>query len=181
MINSVTVSGNLTRDMELRATPSNYPIGNLSVAVNDRRKAQDGSWEDYPSYFDCSLLGERAQKLQPYLTKGTKVTVSGKLRQRRWQDKETGANRSAVEIVIDGLEFMSRNENASERPYAPQTAPQQAYRPAPASAPQSAPQAPQGAYQPAPAQGYAPQGYQPAPQAAPQQAAMPVYDADIPF
>lgn len=177
MINTVTIAGNLTKDIEVRATPSGYPIGTLSVAVNDRRKKQDGSWEDYPNYFDCTLLGERAQKLQQYLTKGTKVTVTGKLSQRRWQDKETGKGRSAVEIVVDGLEFMSRREGAQQAPqaYAPQ-----AYAPAPQ-------QAPQGYQpQPAPQQAYAPQqapqqAYQPAPQAAPQQAAMPVYDADIPF
>lgn len=173
MINTVTIAGNLTKDIEVRATPSGYPIGTLSVAVNDRRKKQDGSWEDYPNYFDCTLLGERAQKLQQYLTKGAKVTVTGKLSQRRWQDKETGKGRSAVEIVVDGLEFMSRREGAQQA-YAPQ-----AYAPAPQQAsqgyqPQPAPQAyaPQQAYQPAPQQ---------APQAAPQQPAMPVYDADIPF
>lgn len=162
MVNSVTISGNLTRDIELRATPSGYPVGGFSVAVNERRKQQDGSWEDYPNYFDCTLLGERAQKLRQYLAKGTKVTVSGKLRQRRWNDKETGKARSAVEIVVDGLEFMSRrDEGAQQAPqaYAPQAYAPQAY-------------APQQAYQPAPQQ---------APQAAPQQAAMPVYDADIPF
>ena len=168
MINTVTIAGNLTKDIEVRATPSGYPIGTLSVAVNDRRKKQDGSWEDYPNYFDCTLLGERAQKLQQYLTKGTKVTVTGKLSQRRWQDKETGKGRSSVEIVVDGLEFMSRRDGAQQAPqaYAPQ-----AYAPAPQPAPQQA-YAPQQAPQ---------QAYQPAPQAAPQQAAMPVYDADIPF
>ena len=181
MVNSVTISGNLTRDIELRATPSGYPVGGFSVAVNERRKQQDGSWEDYPNYFDCTLLGERAQKLQQYLAKGTKVTVSGKLRQRRWNDKETGKARSAVEIVVDGLEFMSRRDEGAQQ--APQAYAPQAYQPAPQQAPQG--------YQPQPApQAYAPQqapqqAYQPAPQqapqAAPQQAAMPVYDADIPF
>lgn len=177
MVNSVTISGNLTRDIELRATPSGYPVGGFSVAVNERRKQQDGSWEDYPNYFDCTLLGDRAQKLQQYLAKGTKVTVSGKLRQRRWNDKETGKARSAVEIVVDGLEFMSRRDEGAQQ--APQAYAPQAYAPAPQQAPQG--------YQPQPApQAYAPQqAYQPAPQqapqAAPQQAAMPVYDADIPF
>ena len=177
MVNSVTISGNLTRDIELRATPSGYPVGGFSVAVNERRKQQDGSWEDYPNYFDCTLLGDRAQKLQQYLAKGTKVTVSGKLRQRRWNDKETGKARSAVEIVVDGLEFMSRRDEGAQQ--APQAYAPQAYQPAPQQAPQG--------YQPQPApQAYAPQqAYQPAPQqapqAAPQQAAMPVYDADIPF
>lgn len=177
MINSVTISGNLTRDIELRATPSGYPVGGFSVAVNERRKQQDGSWEDYPNYFDCTLLGDRAQKLQQYLAKGTKVTVSGKLRQRRWNDKETGKARSAVEIVVDGLEFMSRRDEGAQQ--APQAYAPQAYAPAPQQAPQG--------YQPQPApQAYAPQqayqtAPQQAPQAAPQQAAMPVYDADIPF
>ncbi len=175
-INRVTVSGNLTKDLEVRSTPSGFPIGRTSVAVNERRKQSDGSYEDYANYFDLKLLGDRAQKLAQYLTKGTKVTVCGSLKQNRWQDKETGQNRSAVEILVDDLEFMSRQQQPQG--YAPQAAP------APAAY-QQAPQgyAPQPAYQQAP-QPQAPQGYAPqqAPAPQPAQQQLPaVYDAEIPF
>lgn len=183
-INNVTVSGNLTKDLEIRATPSGYPIGSCSVAVNERRKNPEGAYEDYANYFDFTILGERAQKLAQFLTKGTKVTICGSLKQRRWQDKQTGQNRSAVEILVNDLEFMSRQQQPQG--YAPQQAPAPAaYRQAPAPqsyAPQ--PQAPQGyapqpAYQQQAPQGYAPQ-QAPAPQPAQQQLPA-VYDADIPF
>ncbi len=175
-INNVTVSGNLTKDLEVRATPSGYPIGSCSVAVNERRKNSEGAYEDYANYFDFTILGERAQKLAQFLTKGTKVTICGSLKQRRWQDKQTGQNRSAVEILVDDLEFMSRQQQPQG--YAPQAAP------APAAY-QQAPRgyAPQPAYQQSP-QPQAPQGYAPqqAPAPQPAQQQLPaVYDAEIPF
>lgn len=105
--NVVSVTGNLTRDAELRATKNDSFILSFSIAVNERRKQEDGTWKDEPSYFDCKLFGKRAQGAAQYLVKGTKVTVQGKLRQERWQTKD-GQNRSAVLIAVDEFEFMSR-------------------------------------------------------------------------
>lgn len=105
--NIVSITGNLTRDAELRATKNESFILSFSIAVNERRKQEDGTWKDEPSYFDCKLFGKRAQGAAPYLVKGTKVTVQGKLRQERWQTKD-GQNRSAVLIAVDEFEFMSK-------------------------------------------------------------------------
>lgn len=107
MLNTVAVTGNLTRDSELRATKNDSFILTFSIAVNERRKQEDGTWEDEPSYFDCKLFGKRAQGAASYLVKGTKVTVQGKLRQERWKTKD-GQSRSSVLIVVDEFEFMSR-------------------------------------------------------------------------
>lgn len=104
-INKAMVSGNLTRDAELRTTNGGTTILSLSVAVNERRKNSDGSWGDYPNYIDCIMFGSRAEKLSQYLTKGTKVAIEGRLHQNRWQDRE-GKNRSKVEITIDEIELM---------------------------------------------------------------------------
>lgn len=113
MINSVTISGNLVRDIELRQTNSGFTIGELAVAVNERRKDASGEWGDYPNYFDCKLLGSRAEKLAGYLVKGTKVTIAGKLQQERWE--KDGQKRSKVTILVDDLEFMSRGESGAQR------------------------------------------------------------------
>ena len=109
-INKVFVTGNMTRDSELRATSSGMQVLSFGVAVNDRTKNQaTGEWEDRPNFFDVSMFGTRAEKIAPYLRKGTKVSIEGKLRYRAWDDKETGQKRSKVEIIVDEIEFMSRD------------------------------------------------------------------------
>lgn len=193
-INRVVVSGNLTRDPELRATPGGTQVLGFGVAVNDRRRNQQtGEWEDYPNFIDCTMFGNRAEALSRILRKGMKVAIEGKLRYSSWEDKNGGGRRSKVEIIPDEVVLMSQNPNGQQAPqqYAPQGyqqqyAPQQAPR---AYAPQPAPQQPapqwsaQQAYQQAPQA--APQRPQQAPQAAPQpapaQQQLDVYDGDIPF
>lgn len=105
-INRVVISGNLTRDAEVRTTQSGMPVMSLGVAVNDRRRNQQtGEWEDFPNFVDCTMFGQRAQSVSPYLTKGTKVAIEGKLRFSQWERE--GQKRSKLEVVIDDLEFMS--------------------------------------------------------------------------
>lgn len=121
-INRVVISGNLTRDAELRTTQSGMAILGFGVAVNDRRKNQQtGEWEDYPNFVDCTMFGTRGEKLQPYLTKGSKVALEGKLRYSSW--KRDGQRRSKLEVVVDDLEFMSSRQQG-----APMQQPQQDYQ-----------------------------------------------------
>lgn len=151
-INRVEISGNLTRDAELRGAQGN--VCALGVAVNDRRKnPQTEEWEDVPNFVDCIIFGSRAEKLQPYLTKGSKVAIAGKLRYSTWEDQASGQQRSRLEVVVDEIEFMSRgdgNGGGQRRRQQPQQGGQVA----------------------------APGVYQPALQPQPQGDA---YDSDIPF
>lgn len=112
-INRVIISGNLTRDPELRSTASGLPVLGFGVAVNDRRKNQQtGEWEDYPNFIDCTMFGTRAEALSRYLSKGTKVSIEGKLRWSQWERE--GQKRSKIEVIVDELEFMSsRNSDSS--------------------------------------------------------------------
>lgn len=111
-INRVMISGNLTRDAELRSTQSGMAILGFGVAVNDRRKNQHtGEWEDYPNFVDFTMFGTRAEKLQPYLTKGTKVAIDGKLSYRSWE--KDGQRRSKLEVVVDEIEFMSSKQGGA--------------------------------------------------------------------
>lgn len=105
-INKVMITGNLTRDAELRATPSGTSVLGFGVAVNDRRKnPQTGEWEDRPNYIDCTMFGARADAVSHYLTKGVKVAVEGRLQWRQWE--KDGQKRSKVDIVVDELVLMS--------------------------------------------------------------------------
>lgn len=110
-INKVVVSGNLTRDPELRMAGTT-PVLQMGIAVNDRKKNNEtGQWEDVPNFFDVVVWGARGESLSRFLTKGTKIVVSGRLRWNQWQNAE-GEKRSKVEIVADDVEFMnSRNSD----------------------------------------------------------------------
>lgn len=113
-INKVIVTGNLTRDAELRSTPSGAQLLDVGIAVNERRRnRQTDQWEDYANFFDCTMWGERAQKIAQYLTKGTKVAIEGRLHYRSWEDKNTGQRRSKVDITIDNIDFMSSRNSGN--------------------------------------------------------------------
>lgn len=157
-INSVSISGNLGRDPELRVTPTGTSVLSLSVAVNDRvRDQQTGEWRDRANWVDVVVFGSRADAMAPFLAKGSKVAVSGRLRWSQWQDKQTGANRSKLEVVAGEVVFLTPQQQPTNQ--APQQAPQgRAY----------APQATQAAPRPQAAPTYAPP-------------AQGVYDEDIPF
>lgn len=106
-INKVLISGNLTRDAELRSTASGTSILAFGVAVNDRRRNQNGEWEDYANFVDCTMFGRRAEALSQYLTKGTKVAIEGRLHYSSWEDRNGGGRRSKLDVTVDELEFMS--------------------------------------------------------------------------
>ena len=121
-INRVAISGNLTRDAELRTTQSGMSILDFGVAVNDRRKNQQtGEWEDCPNFVDCTVFGARAEKLQPYLAKGSKVALEGKLRYSSWESN--GQRRSKLSVIVDDLEFMSSRRDDAGFGHAPQPVP----------------------------------------------------------
>ena len=114
-INRVTVSGNLSRDGELRRTQGGMAILSLGLAVNDRRKnPQTGEWDDYTNWVDCTMFGKRAESLANSLVKGTKICVDGKLRWSQWQAKD-GSKRSKLEVIVDEIEFMSRNQGNAQQ------------------------------------------------------------------
>ena len=108
-INRVIVSGNLTREPEVRTTASGNPVMGFGIAVNDRRKnSQTGEWEDYPNFIDCTMFGARAQSVSRFLSKGSKVAIEGKLRWSQWETNE-GQKRSKIE-------FMSSISNGAQVP-----------------------------------------------------------------
>ena len=119
-INSVTLVGNLTRDPELRHTPSGTPVCSLRLAVNTRRKdAASGQWVEKPNYFDITVWGQQGENCAQYLGKGRQVGVQGRLEWREWETQE-GAKRQAVEVVADTVQFLgSRGEAEAGGQYVP--------------------------------------------------------------
>lgn len=104
-INRVIATGNLTREPELRSTQSGCPVLAFGLAVNERRKnASTGEWEDDPVFVDCTLFGARGEALAPYLSKGSKVAIEGRMHQSKWKDRETGKNRSKIEVVVQEID-----------------------------------------------------------------------------
>lgn len=124
-INRVFIVGNLTRDAELRQTPSGTAVLSIGVCVNDRRKnGQTGQWEDVPNFVDCTMFGKRAEALAPILRKGMKVSIEGRLHWSSWQDRGTGAKRSKLDVTVDEVELPQRQQQGGYQTQQPQQAPQ---------------------------------------------------------
>lgn len=105
-INRVVLSGNLTRDPELRTTASGVAVLSFGIAVNDKRKnSQTGEYEDYANFVDCTIFGNRASGLTPHLSKGSKVTLDGKLRWSQWE--RDGQKRNKLEVIVENIDLCS--------------------------------------------------------------------------
>ena len=99
------IAGNLTRDPELRTTPSGASVCSFSVAVNRVYRDTSGEQKEDVSFIDCSAWGKLGEMISQYAKRGTGVLVSGRLDQRSWEDKNTGQKRSRVEIVVEDFNF----------------------------------------------------------------------------
>ena len=114
-INRVVLVGNLTKDPELRHTPSGNPVCKLRIAVNTRQKdAATQQWGDKPNYFDVTVWGNQAESCAQYLSKGRPVGIDGRLDWREWEAQD-GSKRQAVEIIADTVQFLGgRGEGGGE-------------------------------------------------------------------
>ena len=112
-INRVIITGNLTRDPELRSTPSGASVCSLRVASSTRRRDAAGEWFDKPNYFDVTVFGAAGENCATYLTKGRPVAVDGRLEWREWEDAD-GNRRQAVEIVAERVQFLGGRERPAD-------------------------------------------------------------------
>ena len=101
----VTLVGNLTRDPELRQTPSGTSVCQFGVAVGRRYKDASGQWTDKASFFDVVVWGQQGENSAQYLTKGRQVAIDGRLEQRSWEAQD-GSKRSKVEIIAENVVFV---------------------------------------------------------------------------
>lgn len=130
-LNTCTLSGNIGNDAEVRYAAGGMAITSFSLAVNHRRKQQDGSYADETSWVDCTIFGKRGESLQAngYLQKGAKLAVVGHLRMSTWE--ADGQRRRKLEVIVDNVIGMTNyrqpQQPQAQQPY--QAQPQQAYVP----------------------------------------------------
>ena len=106
------ITGNLTRDPELRTTPNGANVCSFSVAVNRVYRDSNGEQKEDVSFIDCSAWGKLAEMINQYAKKGSGVLVSGRLDQRSWEDKNGGGKRSRVEIVVEDFNFIGNRDGS---------------------------------------------------------------------
>jgi single-strand DNA-binding protein len=111
-INRVVLTGNLTRDPELRSTPSGMSVCSLRIASNTRRKdGGSGEWVDKPNYFSVTVWGAQGENCARFLSKGRPVAIDGRLEWREWTDKE-GNKRQSVDIIAESVQFLGGRDDA---------------------------------------------------------------------
>jgi single-strand DNA-binding protein len=109
-INSVVITGNLTRDPELRSTPSGTSVCKLGVAVNTSHKDKSGQWVERPNFFDVTVWGAQGENCANYLAKGRPVAIQGRLEWQQWE--KDGQKRSKVEIIAENVQFLGSRDGA---------------------------------------------------------------------
>jgi single-strand DNA-binding protein len=110
-INRVVLTGNLTRDPELKSTPGGISICKLGIAVNGRRKNSDGQWEEKPNFFRVTVFGRQADSCNQYLKKGRPVAIDGRLEWSQWEND--GQKRESIDIIADNVQFLGGRDDAS--------------------------------------------------------------------
>ena len=132
MNSSSNITGNLVRDPELKFLDSGSATARFTVAVTEKWRDRAGNDKEQTSFFDCDAIGTIAENIADTLQKGDRVVVTGNFKQRSWEDKETGAKRSVIELKVESigpdLRFNTANLNRGGSGSA---------APAPRSAPQS--------------------------------------------
>ena len=112
-VNVVVITGNLTRDPELRSTGGGTSVCELRVAVNSRRKdGSTGEWVDKPNYFDVTVFGAQGENCANYLAKGRPVAVEGRLDWREWEAKDGSGKRQKVSIIANSVQFLGSRDGS---------------------------------------------------------------------
>ncbi len=110
-VNVVVITGNLTRDPELRHTNGGTAVCELRVAVNSRRKDKSGNWVDKHNYFDVVVWGAQGENCSTYLSKGRPVAIEGRLDWREWEAKD-GGKRQAVQVIANTVQFLGSRDGS---------------------------------------------------------------------
>jgi len=118
-LNKVFLIGNLTRDPQLRYTPSGTAVADIGMAVNRKYKAQDGTWKDEVCYINLTAWAKTAETAAEYLTKGRSVFVEGRLKFDQWNSKE-GEKRNRLSVVVERLQFLGSRSPGAKDESAPQ-------------------------------------------------------------
>src|ERR1051325_6520811 len=105
-LNKVMLMGNITRDIELRHTPSNLAVATVGMAMNHRWRTPEGEQKEDVTFVDCDAWGKTAELIAQYFSKGRPIMIEGRLKLDTWQDKKTIENRSKLKVVIENFYFV---------------------------------------------------------------------------
>jgi single-strand DNA-binding protein len=133
-INQVVILGNLTRDIELRYGTTGNEVANGSVALNRKWKSKDGEDMEEVSYIDFTVFGKSAETLAKYTSKGSRICLTGRLKQDKWEDKKSGDARSKVVVIVTDFQFLDSgdgNSGKKHRASSEDDAPPRKSKPAP--------------------------------------------------
>lgn len=137
--NKVILAGNLTRDPELRYTPSGVAIAKVTLAINRNWRTETGEMREEVTFVDVDAFRKQAEAISQYLKKGRPLLVEGRLKLDQWEDKQTGQKRSRLGVVLENFQFLDSGSRANEESGGQSAIPRQ--RPAtqaPAAPPQPA-------------------------------------------
>jgi single-strand DNA-binding protein len=107
--NRVILAGNITRDPELRYIASGQAVAKLGLAINRKFKTKEGEQREETTFVECTAWARAAEIICEYKHKGDPILIEGRLHYSTWEDKETGAKRSKLEVVIDNFQFLNRS------------------------------------------------------------------------
>lgn len=111
-LNQVTLMGNLTRDPELRQTPTGQNVTSFSLALNRSYKDGSGEWQEATDYIDIVCWGPLAERVAQYLSKGRRCLVQGRLQSRSWE--QDGQKRNKVEVLANDVTFLDSRGGSND-------------------------------------------------------------------
>ncbi len=115
-LNKVFLMGNLTRDPELRYTPSGTAVASFGIAINRRYRSQSGEDREDTCFVDATAFARQAEVLSEYMSKGRPIFVEGRLNLDQWEDKQSGQRRSKLTVIIENFQFIGGRQGDSEQP-----------------------------------------------------------------
>lgn len=112
--NKIMLAGNITRDIELRHTPSNIAVAQIGLAVNERYTSASGEKKESVVFVDCEAFGKTAEAIAKYLGKGKPIFIEGRLKLDQWKDKADGSNRSKLKVVVESFQFVGAKSDTEQ-------------------------------------------------------------------
>ncbi len=134
-LNKIMLIGRLTREPEAKSFANGGKVVSFGFAVNNRKKNSSGEWEDEPCFLDCKVFNrgesKKADLAEQYLKKGAQTYLEGHVTMEQWADKQTGANRSKLVVIVDEFQFLEAKKDGGGQQYAQPASPPPAaaYRP----------------------------------------------------
>lgn len=111
-LNKVLLIGNLTRDVELRATPGGTQVAKFGLALNRRWTGTDGERKEETTFIDCEAWEKKGENIAKFFSKGKPIFIEGRLKLDTWKDKDSGQDRSKLKIVVENFEFVESKQSA---------------------------------------------------------------------